>query len=73
MSNHDQDRISARAYALWEAEGGPEGKALDHWSRALKELGDVNGENGEDAEPSATGPCATADQTDGPDKIPLYP
>jgi Protein of unknown function (DUF2934) len=33
----DMDReieIARRAYDLWEDEGRPEGKALDHWLRA---------------------------------------
>ena len=29
--------ISARAYALWEAEGRPEGRALNHWLAAESE------------------------------------
>src|SRR6516164_11783032 len=29
--------ISARAYALWEAEGRPEGRALSHWLAAERE------------------------------------
>lgn len=38
MSEHDHDAIRNRAYALWEAEGRPEGKSLDHWTQAAREL-----------------------------------
>ncbi|HET6467164.1 MAG TPA: DUF2934 domain-containing protein [Geminicoccaceae bacterium] len=33
-----QEAIRARAYGLWEAEGRPEGRALEHWLRAEAEL-----------------------------------
>jgi len=29
--------ISVRAYALWEAEGRPDGRALNHWLAAEQE------------------------------------
>ncbi len=29
--------IEERAYALWESEGRPEGRALDHWLQAEAE------------------------------------
>jgi hypothetical protein len=32
------DEISWRAHAIWEEEGRPEGKAEEHWMRAVKEL-----------------------------------
>jgi hypothetical protein len=31
--------ISERAYAIWEQEGRPDGKALDHWVQAEAEIG----------------------------------
>ena len=31
-------RVRERAYALWQQEGGVEGRALDHWSRAEREI-----------------------------------
>ena len=31
--------ISERAYAIWEQEGRPDGKALDHWLQAEAEIG----------------------------------
>ncbi len=30
-------RIAERAYALWESQGRPEGRALDHWLQAEAE------------------------------------
>lgn len=33
--------IARRAYALWEEEGRPDGRDLDHWSRAAAEIGAV--------------------------------
>lgn len=33
-----ETRIRERAYALWQQEGGVEGRALDHWSRAEREI-----------------------------------
>jgi hypothetical protein len=30
--------IETRAYLLWESEGRPEGKALEHWLRAESEV-----------------------------------
>jgi len=31
-------RIEERAYYIWEGEGRPAGRALDHWLRAESEL-----------------------------------
>jgi hypothetical protein len=31
-------RIEERAYALWEANGRPEGRALDYWLQAEQEI-----------------------------------
>jgi hypothetical protein len=32
-----EDRIRHRAYEIWEREGHPEGRAFDHWTRAMSE------------------------------------
>ena len=37
MSNIDENWIRSRAHELWEAEGCPEGKELDHWFQAMDE------------------------------------
>jgi hypothetical protein len=31
-------RLARRAYEIWEREGRPEGRALDHWMQAEREL-----------------------------------
>jgi hypothetical protein len=28
------DRIAAKAYRLWQEEGPPDGRAMDHWDKA---------------------------------------
>ncbi len=39
-SNEDrQQRIRARAYHLWEADGGPHGQELEYWERARELVG----------------------------------
>ncbi|MBB5985038.1 DUF2934 domain-containing protein [Sphingobium lignivorans] len=38
MSEDRDQTIKDRAYAIWEAEGRPEGRSQDHWLRAEQEL-----------------------------------
>jgi len=33
----DQDRISQRAYAIWEKAGKPDGAHEEHWEQACRE------------------------------------
>jgi hypothetical protein len=33
-----QQRITERAFAIWEREGRPNGRAEDHWLQAEKEI-----------------------------------
>ena len=33
-----QDAIARRAYEIWESEGRPDGRATEHWLRAVSEL-----------------------------------
>jgi DUF2934 family protein len=38
MPEPDEDKaIRERAYFIWENEGRPQGRALDHWQRATAE------------------------------------
>lgn len=37
-------RIGARAYAIWEREGRPEGRDREHWDRATREI-DAEGDD----------------------------
>ncbi len=41
MSKTMKAMIEARAYGLWEHEGRPEGRSLEHWLRAEAEVGSV--------------------------------
>ncbi len=43
MTKFDQQWIQMRAYELWESEGRPAGKDLDHWYRATEEFLAISG------------------------------
>jgi hypothetical protein len=45
----DEELIRMRSYIIWENEGRPEGRDLDHWSQAAREL---EAESAETAPPS---------------------
>jgi len=49
MPDHNSE-IAKRAYVIWEGEGRPSGKELDHWLRAEAEL------KAEHTEPCAEAP-----------------
>jgi hypothetical protein len=55
-------RVRQRAYAIWDGEGRPEGRATDHWLQAERDVA---------AEP-VDGPVAAdgaaGDRTPGPDE-----
>ena len=36
MDPEIEEKIRARAYALWEKEGRPDGKHAEHWERAKR-------------------------------------
>jgi hypothetical protein len=38
-----QDRIRRRAYQIWEEEGWPEGRQVEHWTRAEREAAESAG------------------------------
>lgn len=38
METPSEDAVRARAYQIWQDEGEPPGKALEHWDRAEREL-----------------------------------
>jgi BRCT domain type II-containing protein len=42
MSAIDQDKVRARAFEIWQAEGCPEGRDMEHWIRAEVELTPAN-------------------------------
>jgi hypothetical protein len=39
-SAHREQRIRARAYSMWEADGCPEGRADEYWHRAQELIED---------------------------------
>ena len=43
MTVSHQIKIRDRAYALWEREGSPQGKDLEYWHRAERELAEEAG------------------------------
>ncbi|WP_454859373.1 DUF2934 domain-containing protein [Rhizobium binxianense] len=43
MTEIDKQWVEKRAYELWEAEGWPVGKDLDHWQRATEEFLAISG------------------------------
>jgi hypothetical protein len=44
MDTEKQRQIEQRAYALWEAEGQPQGRHEEHWYRAAREVEAQEGE-----------------------------
>jgi hypothetical protein len=58
METAKHQEIAARAYALWEQEGRPDGRSIEHWHRAERELassgGAATGGSGAEAARSAT-------------------
>lgn len=38
MATSREDKIRARAQAIWEAEGRPQGRADEHWTQAEREV-----------------------------------
>ena len=45
MSDDRRQQISEKAYRLWESEGQPQGRDLDHWVRAEQEVGGSTQQN----------------------------
>lgn len=45
MATVDVSTISARAYSIWEQEGRPDGRALNHWVQAEAEAKSAVAEN----------------------------
>jgi hypothetical protein len=38
MQHDDQDLIRARAHQIWEREGRPDGRHIEHWEMASAEM-----------------------------------
>lgn len=58
IGSTDDERIAARAYGIWEREGRPHGRDLDHWLSARAEI--------EDESAAADAPATTAAGTATP-------
>jgi hypothetical protein len=43
MHTLQETEIRARAYALWESDGSPDGRELEYWQRAERELSEEMG------------------------------
>ncbi|MBE0580368.1 DUF2934 domain-containing protein [Devosia sp.] len=56
---HETD-IRTRAYALWESDGSPEGRALDYWLRAQRELSEETELDRSEEEAEVTQPTPPA-------------
>ena len=39
MDGSDEQAIREAAYFIWENEGRPDGRDLEHWARAVRQLG----------------------------------
>lgn len=60
MTVTEYDKISLRAFQIWEAEGRPEGRDLEHWLRAEIELRVVPGRVGVKSPPALLAPASKA-------------
>jgi len=41
MSKDAEDRVRGRAFSIWEVEGRPEGRDVENWLQAERELADT--------------------------------
>lgn len=55
-----EDEIRARAHAIWEAQGHPEGLAEQHWQQASAEILKARDAGSALSNPLATGAAADA-------------
>lgn len=53
MTDISEDDIRIRAYALWEADGRPDGSQDAHWLEALRQLSEENKTADSVAEPTS--------------------
>lgn len=56
MHSPNEDDIRSRAYALWQRDGSPEGRDLDFWNRAERELAEEAGLDSSEAAAEVTQP-----------------
>ncbi|WP_158914517.1 DUF2934 domain-containing protein [Caulobacter sp. S45] len=46
MADVEHERIRNRAYEIWEQEGRPEGRDVDHWDKATRDLAGATSDTG---------------------------
>ena len=65
------EAIAHRAYQIWESEGRPVGRDLDHWARAEDEIllhgGSLSGKRERDASLAPPNPRAAGKRSRKPD------
>lgn len=54
MTEDREQRIQERAYAIWEAEGRPEGREREHWQQAQHEVTASQASPAADSSPTAS-------------------
>jgi hypothetical protein len=59
MISSQEERIRARAYAIWMEEGRPHGKHEEHWHRAAREIEQEAGGRGSGRKATASKAGAT--------------
>ncbi|MCQ4158913.1 DUF2934 domain-containing protein [Roseomonas sp. GC11] len=64
-----EDRIRQRAYALWEAEGRPEGQEEAHWHRARAEIAAAGAREAPEPAPRKAAPRKAAPRKMAPHKM----
>ncbi|MFT3973992.1 MAG: DUF2934 domain-containing protein [Amaricoccus sp.] len=58
-----RESVQGRAYSIWEDEGRPEGRDLEHWLQAERETAGEAGETVDEA--AATAPDAASPESEG--------
>lgn len=61
MGGDRNERIRERAYQIWQEEGQPEGRGVEHWAQAEREIGEVEGAPVTDEASAIGGEAATGD------------
>ena len=60
--DEDMERVRSKAYEIWEQEGKPNGRALDHWLEAKRQ---VAGQTGDGDQQDRKGAGPTANEGEG--------
>ena len=65
METDEEQAIREQAYFIWESEGRPEGRALEHWQRASSEMPFVDEEKVLDGRSDANIPATLTKEVPG--------